>query len=561
LVGNWIANYLNYKIGDEITLNLESGIKKFKISGISNQYEEMITTDMESEKLDMYLTLKNPKNYKKDFKELLGIDPYEENMEDSKYDYNINRNLLHWEVGSFGDNALKIIRTIVIIIITIILVTSVFSIRNSFAISTTEKLKTYGMLSSVGATKKQIRKMVLYEGRKLGLIGIGIGSTLGTIIVYLLTVIINYLAASADLFSEGWMFVYKFSIIPIIIAIIVGMLIIFLSTISCAIKASKVSPIQNLRNADNLNSKKIKLKTPKYIKSIFKIGGVLSYKNLKRSKRKYRVTVISLTVSIFIFITVSSFIEYGLKIIKTEYLELGYNIQVQPKRDSNYDLIEDIDINKITNLDESYIVYAPKNDETYGYIIEDTSKIKYKKIIMPICRKYEYFENNRIEKCVNNQKAIYATAHIIDSETFKKYAKKINANYENIKDKAILINTLPVREDNKTVYKELTNYKVNDEIKLESTNEGIYEQTYKIGAITNERLYGAEGKYIDAVLLVLNEEYVNQETEVEFILINAKKPTEVEEKLKDFENIDIYNIATEVKSMKTMILILSIFVY
>lgn len=577
LVGEAIINSFNYKIGDVIEVNpgtigeqeidpetaqiINPKHYKFTISGIIRDYDKMITTNIDSEKIDMYLTLKNPKHYKKDFEELLGKNPYNrEEAEKIEYEYYINRDLLHWEVGSFGDETLKVLYTMVGIVIVIILITSVFSIRNSFAISTTEKIKTYGMLSSVGATKKQIRKMVLYEGRTLGLIGITIGCLFGTLVTFLLTHIINAIASGTDLFNEGWMFVYKFSIIPIILAAIIGIIMIFLSTITCAIKASKVTPIQNLRNADNLKSKKIKLKTPKYIKSIFKIGGVLSYKNLKRSKRKYRVTIISLTVSIFVFITISSFIEYGLKIVKTQYMDVSYNISVQPKRNSKHELINKSDLNKIASLDESYIQYVPTNKESYSYIIQDTSKMKYKNLITKFCIEYEMIDNIETDKCINEKTGAYAITYILDNNTFKKYANKINANYENIKDKAILINTLPVEENKKITYKELSSYKTNDEITLESLY-GNNKQTYKIGAVTQERSYGLEGQYSDTLILVVNNDYVKEETEIERILLNTKKPEEIGKKLKEIDNIFINNLASEVKSMKTMILILSIFIY
>ncbi len=577
LVGEAIINSFNYKIGDVIEVNpgtideqeidpetaqiINTKHYKFTISGIIRDYDKMITTNIESENIDMYLTLKNPKNYKKDFEELLGKNPYnKEEAEKIEYEYYINRDLLHWEVGSFGDSTLKVLYTMVGIVIAIILITSVFSIRNSFAISTTEKIKTYGMLSSVGATKKQIRKMVLYEGRTLGLIGITIGCLFGTLVTFLLTHIINAIASGADLFNEGWMFAYKFSIIPIIFAAIIGIIMIFLSTITCAIKASKVTPIQNLRNADNLKSKKIKLKTPKYIKSIFKIGGVLSYKNLKRSKRKYRVTIISLTVSIFVFITISSFIEYGLKIVKTQYMDVSYNISVQPKRNSNNELINKSDLNKIASLDESYIQYRLTGKEPYSYMIQDTSKIKYKELITNSCVEYEMIDDIETDKCIKQKTGAYAMTYILDNDTFKKYANKINANYENIKDKAILINTLPVEENKKITYKELSSYKINDSITLESLN-GNNKQTYKIGAVTQERSYGLEGQYSDTLILVVNNDYVKEETEIERILLNAKNPEEVGEKLKDIDDMFINNLATEVKSMKTMILILSIFIY
>ena len=262
IIGDMFAKANKIKIGDTITLDIgklnvqeklfleNPKTYNFKVTGTIKTYERtIITTNIESENIDLYLTLKNPKNYKKDFRELLEVDPYnEEEAENAKYDYAINRDLLHWEVFSFNDDVLKLLIRAVSIVLFIIILTSVFSIRNSFSISMTEKIKTYGMLSSVGATKKQIKKMVLFEGLYLGTIGILIGIVLGTGITFLLTQIINSLASNANMLQDGWKFYYKFSIIPMIMAIVLGFIIIYLSSISSAKKASKVSPIQNLRN-------------------------------------------------------------------------------------------------------------------------------------------------------------------------------------------------------------------------------------------------------------------------------------------------------------------------
>ena len=232
--------------------------------------------------------------------------------------------------------------SLVAIIIAIILATSVFSIRNSFAISTNEKLKTYGMLSSIGATKKQIRKMVLFEGLYLGIIGISLGLLLGGFVTWFLTWIINYLTKSANMLADGWMLYYKFVWYPYVIAILVGVVMIYLSTLSSSIKASRVSPIQNIRNSDNIKNPK-KLRVPFLVRKIFKVGGTLSYKNLKRSRRKYRVTVISLTVSILVFIVAASFLEYGLKEVRNEFTSLNYDVVVNSTSDDDSFKEEELD--------------------------------------------------------------------------------------------------------------------------------------------------------------------------------------------------------------------------
>ncbi len=71
-----------------------------------------------------------------------------------------NNGLIRWEAFEFSDGNLTMLYSVATVVIVIIMITSVFCIRNSFEISITEKIKQYGMLASVGATSKQIRKNV-----------------------------------------------------------------------------------------------------------------------------------------------------------------------------------------------------------------------------------------------------------------------------------------------------------------------------------------------------------------------------------------------------------------
>ena len=108
-------------------------------------------------------------------------------------------------------------------------------------------------------------------------------------------------------------FVFKISYLAIILAIITSIITIYLSCIKSARRASKISPIEAIRNNLDIKIKNNKLTTPKIIKKIFKTPGVLAYKNLKRNKKKYKTTVISLVVSILTFITMNTFITYTSK--------------------------------------------------------------------------------------------------------------------------------------------------------------------------------------------------------------------------------------------------------
>lgn len=296
----------------------------FAFEGYQDPGYTVITTGMSSGKKDVYISLKNPKGSKEAISAILGVQDYTNigENEDARYEeYQVNKELLRWEGFAFSDSTIAMLFAVCGVVIFIIVFTSVFCIKNSFEIATSEKIKMYGMLASVGATKKQIRKNVIFEAMVLGVIGIPLGIVSGLFADFVLIKIVNsligeYLLAHVD----G--IVFKIAILPMLISVLLGIITIYLSAISSARKASKVSPIENLRNTEQIKLESKKLKTPKIINKVFKQGGVLAYKNLKRSKKKYRTTVMSLTVSIFIFITMNAFITNSFQFTSKYYKDV-----------------------------------------------------------------------------------------------------------------------------------------------------------------------------------------------------------------------------------------------
>ena len=158
------------------------GFEQYSDSGYS-----IITTNMNEGSKNVYISLKHPKEYKEVIPMLLGETSYN----DASDSHEVNRELLRWEAFAFSDSTVQMLYAVIGVVIFIIIFTSVFCIRNSFAIATTEKMKMYGMLSSVGATKKQIKKNVIFEALILGLIGIPLGIIGGIFAVFILIKIVN----------------------------------------------------------------------------------------------------------------------------------------------------------------------------------------------------------------------------------------------------------------------------------------------------------------------------------------------------------------------------------
>ena len=427
------------------------------------------------------------------------------------------------------------------IVLFVIIVTSVFSIRNSFAISITEKLKTYGMLSSIGATKKQIRKMVLFEGFVLGLIGISIGILLGICVNILLVFIINTIGENANLFGDGFSIVYKFSMFPIILSIILSCVVIIISSLFCSYKASCVSPIQNIRNSDDIKSKK--LRTPKFIRKLFGIGGVLSYKNLKRSKKKYRVTIFSLTISIFIYIIVSTFVEYTLNIIHEEYSTLNYNIQVSLSA-KDYDNTKELQnnmIKKLETLDKAYTRY-------YMYFQDGDID----------------FENHITSSSIKHADDFVLYEMVLYNDNgFKEYLERLDLDYDEMKNKVIIINEIKDEFASKrNEYITLTDYKKGDLLTYK-------DKSVEVGAVVRDKAIGLENNYSNTLYLIGNYEHfpLKEAGEIVFnyMYFNSKEPYKFVKTLKDLSTNELYiyvdNLEEQASQTRSIMLILSIIVY
>lgn len=515
-----------------------------------------ITTNIDSNNKKLYISLNNPKNYKEDIAQILGVSDYTEieNFDKVKFEnYSINEELLRWEVFAVSDNTLSMLYAVVGVVIFIIIFTSVFCIKNSFAIATTEKIKMYGMLASVGTTKKQIRQNVLFEAMILGIIAIPLGIILGIFASYILIRIMNYLLLDLEN-----LMVLKISILSIVISVILGFITIYLSARSSAKKASKVSPIENLRNSNEIKINSKKLKTSKIIKIFFGIGGVLANKNLKRNRKKYRTTVISLAVSIAIFITMSSFIYYAFGSTNLYYKNFDYNVVITGNSTNKLTQTNIDNINSLDNIQEKHYAYYSK----IPFIVTDLEKVEYKDAIRDDMYMYYENENEADTNFYNNEKYVSLTIIALDDESFEKYAKKIGADYEKIKDKAILSDTVRYIDDNgKTIERRIYNFKEKDVLKGQYKNN---EYEIEIGNVTNIMPYGYEQYNFNGGVIVLNYNLYNKifDFYLEKISIQSNNSENLVENIKKL-NLDVYinNYDEMVKSQKSIYLLISIFLY
>ena len=348
-----LLNKWNKKIGDKITLNLgeliyddmgmisklkNSQKTTFKIVGTLDKapYNSKlfaitgfdINTVNKNEKFDVSICTKNPKdiyNTAISIGKNIGL-VKEDNPKDESYNYNEQANLYFKDI-EYNEGLLRLLGAssysninitlllIVGLVASLVIIATIATIYNSFSIAISERKKQFGILNSIGATKSQIMKLVFLEGFLVSIVGIPIGLLSGTVAIDIVFKVIKTFFKTS-MFGELDLRVV-FSPIVLIVSTLVILLTIFISALIPAINAAKISPLEAIKNSSNLKVGKIK--SSKLVKKIFKTEGELAYKNLRRNKGKFRITLFSLVISIVIFISFNGFVDMFIEANQINY--------------------------------------------------------------------------------------------------------------------------------------------------------------------------------------------------------------------------------------------------
>lgn len=468
-----------------------------------------------------------------------------------------NSYLLTIETGVIGDSTLRSLAVVAMAVVLIIIVTSVFCIKNSFDISITEKIRQYGMLASIGATKKQIRKNVYYEAFLLGLVGLPAGILSGIFAAFVLMHVANYVLK--DILNIE--LIFSFSWYAVLLAVILGTVTIFLSARKSAVKASKITPIQAIRNSDDIKIQSSKIKCPKIISRVFGVGGEISYKNLKRSRKKYRTTVISITVSVTVFVALSYFMEMAYHTLETEIQRMDYNISVIYREDETMpDFVDEI--YELENVNEISAMSVAGFSVDSEHLSDD----------------YKNFQKENISTELEEQTSI--TAFVLDERAYKEYLEQLHLDYEEMKDKGILLNSIfqtkydEEKEMDINIEMEQFDFKKGDIIKgwvdlLGGDESAPVSVEVELGCIAKESPLGLPENSIAANLLVGEHfaEKICTTAHYNYIYLNADNSDKTQDELEEIfgamylEQIGINNVAEQARQTESLFLMIGIFLY
>ena len=226
------------------------------------------------------------------------------------YDWVAHSDLLAYS-GSFRNGALtRMMYGLVTVLVVLIAFGSISLIYNSFSISVSERTRQFGILKSVGATKKQIRGTVLYEALVLCGIAIPLGAGVGCagigITLYCLRDSFHLiLSDTSDVKMKlvvSWVGLGMAALLCLSIALI--------SAWIPARRALSVSPIQAIRQSTDIKISRREVKTSRLTQKLFGFEGMMASKNFKRNRKRYRSTVVSLFLSVTLFISAAAFCNY-----------------------------------------------------------------------------------------------------------------------------------------------------------------------------------------------------------------------------------------------------------
>ncbi len=263
-------------------------------------YTAITTADVESaaDDLSLFVTLKNPRE----------VHSYANNTA-GNHAVVLNNSMLRF-MGLSDDPGDAVFNAFLYsaggIVILIVMIGSIFLIYNSFNISLNERTHQFGILSSVGATAKQLRHSVLFEGLCIGAIGIPIGILTGIGMTGLVIRVVSQNFAS--ILFAGVPLTLTISAPAILAAVVASMITILISADIPARKAANVPVMECIRQTNEVKVEANAVKISTLARNLYGLEGTLALKNFKRNKKRYRSIVLSLVLSVVLFVSTSSMV-------------------------------------------------------------------------------------------------------------------------------------------------------------------------------------------------------------------------------------------------------------
>ncbi|GAA0714436.1 ABC transporter permease [Paraclostridium ghonii] len=353
----------------------------------------------------------------------------------------------------------------------LLIITASIFIFNIFNITLNETIKEMGLLRLIGSSKKNVRCIIIYQALIIMVVGIILGLILGLIFSY-----IGINSHNIQLYKEAGIESKLYvSNVNTIKAITIGVFSVVISCIIPTWKIGNISPIEATKKTDKVKRYRESHRLNKLLSKIFGFYGFMGLKNIGRNKTRAFISMISIALGGYIFITTFSSMQ-GEVTGKIEDIYNKYDITIEffgAGVDASNLKYADSDINKIENIDgvksinkvqvESSIFSFNKNEINEEFTkyngIKENDTMEYEMNL-------KFYEDDYINKTLTNfvqEGSLDDVGKVTNGypnvAVYNYYYDEIDDNtYENIfkdvKVGDIITIKVPITENGKNVYKE-----------------------------------------------------------------------------------------------------------
>lgn len=394
-VDSWTLPYIhkNLKLGDSFQMEGET----YKLVGLLDNREFT-----QKSKVGRLLT------YKRDFASGEGMILIEINQK-------ANFNEVLDEIKSFtgteklviNEELIRVLKpqsnrsilAVLVIVISIVVVATVVVIYNAFQISVVERMKQFGLLRSIGATRKQIRHIVMREAVVLAFIAIPIGivcSILALAALQFIFFLVLETSARESFFHIDWQI--------ILISSLITLTSVLASSYYPAFFAGRISPLLAISSRLSIRKESIKKQKNTVLKKPVSFPLSLALKNVKRNKNRYTITILSIIISSVLFITFSSLmnIAFESKYVNNESTKSDLTIHlIEGYRDSSVDsqaILEQLklleNVSEVSEQDFSFRIKLRDANQSSATVADIQRTVGTKHSITIV----NYLDENKIRK-------------------------------------------------------------------------------------------------------------------------------------------------------------------
>ncbi|MCE1174544.1 MAG: FtsX-like permease family protein, partial [Propionibacteriales bacterium] len=243
--GRWViangiyASQNGLVVGQQLTLDTPNGSRVYHVAGIGNDYLNAKLSTLYTSQANLSRDFNNTADLLVMANRTPGADPAATQARLAKIVADFPAFRLY-ESQTWLDEQLKTFNSTIVIfdvLVAALALPSLLALVNTLAISVLARTREIGMLRAVGATRRQIKRMVLAESLLLSVIGTVFGAVAGLWLGYALV---------AAMAAVGWQMPYAFPWAGLAATVVVGIVFGVLAALGPARSASKLDVVAAL---------------------------------------------------------------------------------------------------------------------------------------------------------------------------------------------------------------------------------------------------------------------------------------------------------------------------